>query len=147
MTKEHYNVYIGQGGNNMTAVMTREGVAELQRLLHEGRPFGIWIRQDKGRLTGFTVSPRAGGVILSISPALRIPLRKDGAVAQNQAEVDRWLEPHEQPQGELVEPDWDVLPMPRERARPRVVPEQQGEEPEAAPPPGPPRREQRDQVA
>lgn len=129
-----FNVYLSQQGGNVTAVATRDQVQEIQGSIHEGRPFGLWCRQDGGVLTGIIVNPSQGGLVLNVSPSLRIPLRSDGQMAQNEKEVAKWLEPWEQAAASIAYPAWSTTAP--DAAAP--APHLEAVTTSAEPPPGPP---------
>ena len=129
-----FNVYVSQQGSNFSAVGTESQVRELQAAIHEGRPFGLWARSDGGVLTGITCNPSTGGLVLNLSPALRIPLRADGQVAQSQGEVAKWLEPWEQPAALVQYPAWSVARPSADQEPPHL----EAVVDEAPAPPGPP---------
>ena len=132
---ELYQVYLAQSGANLTTILSKGDVARVQDAIHKGRPFGVWMRSGGKRLTGLTVSPMVGGLTLSISPPTRIPMTKANTIAQRESEVDHYLEPKDQPRGELAFPGWGELdPFARIEGAKAPEPEQA---PEATDPPGP----------
>lgn len=136
-----YQLYIAQNGASITTVVLRSTLEKVQGCIHEGRPFGIWMKSEGKRLTGLTINPMAGGVTLSSSPALRIPLTKQGAIAKTEGELDKYLEPKDQSRGELSFPDWrprmGLRAEEQERAAPTKQPMPEVES-ETEEPPGPP---------
>lgn len=137
--KQYYNLYLAQNGHNLSCVVTRETLTEVQQAIHNGIPFGLWFRLQGNVLTGLTLNPVMGGVVCNVSPALRIPITATGQPATNSAEVAKWVEPHEQALGEVTYPGWSNQVQGKKNGRSHEQPPSyEPEQPAVEPPPGPP---------
>lgn len=114
MRTHYFSLYLAQNGHTLTCVVDQSKADQIHTLIDSGVAFGVYMDQKQfnpdgselRRNTGLIVNPRQGGLLVSMSSALRIPLDKNGQPAQTQAAVHRWLEPDEQVQGEIVVPGW-----------------------------------------
>jgi hypothetical protein len=107
----HHQVYIGQNGSNLTVNLTAERLQQLYGLLNQPGAFLLETEQANNRRTTLLLHPGAGGITVNVGGAVRIPLKGDGTPAQYQHEIAKWLEPEDQPQGQLKRLAWGRIDL------------------------------------
>lgn len=113
-TTAYLSVYVSQSGSSFSVIMSRDQADKLYRAVYEdGCVVAVWL-SGKAQSTGIVLNPARGGVVLNIGQAAKLPVDANGnpipmqlilekRVAENQV---KWLEPNEQPHGEVLFPPW-----------------------------------------
>lgn len=110
MSKAKYHqVYVGQNGSNLTVNMSEEALQRLYQALNQPGAFLLECEQANNRRTSLLLYPAAGGITVNVGGAVRIPVKQDGTPAQYQHELAGWLDPEDQPQGEVKPLHWGRL--------------------------------------